>query len=864
MSKYTILLIDYEPRSIESLKGPLESVGYRVEVASDGISGVEMFDSLKPDLTLIEAMIPKKHGFEVCQQLKATEHGTKTPIAILTAVYKGRKYRSQALHSYKCDEYLEKPIDADYLLQTVGKLLHIEDPYKPLGGDGVPEVVEVVQEVDPAADEPAPASTGPRESLPFDLTGADESAIMDRLDEILADDDSPPAAQSTVEPTAAKADSATVGSTPPVDLGDLDESHLDEALSVLDASIPASAEAPETPETTSEAPSETAGAEPVEVVDPEEAPVDGLTQALEDPSEAPNSERTGDSEPDKPGAADLVAAADELQEESDAEPIEVPESFEATQTPVAEVTESSDDGIPIAEAEATEVLSSAEGVSPSEDRTAKGEGIAIAGDTPAESEPESDDFVSEEPPWMGAEPSTGASSSQEEATTEAEDKAEAAESPQPSEVEPDAELAEEPSGQAETETAQEAAETGQVVEFDAERSRKRRGKGKNRKKKNKGRRGESSAASTGAAAAAHAEPLHETEPETDTDAEVAVAAPAASAEPAAQPDVAEAAEPAASVETATAEPEPAKRGGLPGWIWIAAAVLVIGGAVGVFVLRGSGGAPEAASPKPAASTTTPPVPESTPVRPLATETDAAASQTKDPADAGTTDVAASEVPETPAAKPVAESKPAPPAKKQPKPVESKPTKTAEKSPEPAATAPARNETAKSASGSGGTSHASAGAPAPAIRQEPKPEPVVDRSNADFQPARRADVGEALEQPAIAPPPLSESAIPEPEPPKWAGRLVDLADADVAPQVIQRTLPEYTRRAMRLRQEGTVQLEVLVSDDGSVIDVKVIKPIPNSDLNEAAVDAVRTWRYRPAQKEGQAVKVWKPENVQFKL
>src|SRR5262245_10046420 len=123
MANYTILLIDYEPRSIERFRTPLEGAGYAVEIATDGVTGIEAFHRLAPDMVLVEAMIPKKHGFEVCQELKKTPHGRKTPVIITTGVYKGRKYRTQALHIYGCDEYIEKPIAPEQPLEIVGKFL---------------------------------------------------------------------------------------------------------------------------------------------------------------------------------------------------------------------------------------------------------------------------------------------------------------------------------------------------------------------------------------------------------------------------------------------------------------------------------------------------------------------------------------------------------------------------------------------------------------------------------------------------------------------------------------------------------------------------------------------------------------------
>ena len=100
-----------------------EREGYRVEVARDGFSGIDKFEEIRPDLTLVEAMLPKKHGFEVCQTLKRTQHGKNSLVFIITAVYKGRKYRWQARYDYGCDHYVERPITDEALLEAVRSAL---------------------------------------------------------------------------------------------------------------------------------------------------------------------------------------------------------------------------------------------------------------------------------------------------------------------------------------------------------------------------------------------------------------------------------------------------------------------------------------------------------------------------------------------------------------------------------------------------------------------------------------------------------------------------------------------------------------------------------------------------------------------
>jgi DNA-binding response OmpR family regulator len=169
MPDYKVLIADYEPRGIQQLKEPLEKAGYRVSVAKDGLAAIEAFNTLKPHLTLIEAMLPKKHGFEVCQELKRTQHGAATPIVIVTSVYKGRKYRTQAVHNYGCDEYLEKPIDPEKLLMTVQRLI----------GDRSGAPAPIVAAAEPPSDPPAVA--------PAKAPGSAEIEIMERLDQILGD-----------------------------------------------------------------------------------------------------------------------------------------------------------------------------------------------------------------------------------------------------------------------------------------------------------------------------------------------------------------------------------------------------------------------------------------------------------------------------------------------------------------------------------------------------------------------------------------------------------------------------------------------------------------------------------------------------
>jgi len=128
MTDYTILLIDYAPRSVAQLSSPLQAAGYTVEVADNGQLGLEVFARIKPDLAMIEPMLPKRHGFEVCKEIKESDAGRDTPILILTSIYQGRRYRDQAQRQSQCDGFLDKPIRAEALLATVAEHLQGREP----------------------------------------------------------------------------------------------------------------------------------------------------------------------------------------------------------------------------------------------------------------------------------------------------------------------------------------------------------------------------------------------------------------------------------------------------------------------------------------------------------------------------------------------------------------------------------------------------------------------------------------------------------------------------------------------------------------------------------------------------------------
>lgn len=108
--------------------------------------------------------------------------------------------------------------------------------------------------------------------------------------------------------------------------------------------------------------------------------------------------------------------------------------------------------------------------------------------------------------------------------------------------------------------------------------------------------------------------------------------------------------------------------------------------------------------------------------------------------------------------------------------------------------------------------------------------------------------------------------PAPAPALKPGTLVNLSDVGViAPVVERKPALQYPPIAHRQKVEGTVELNVLVDEKGNVVDAQVVTAAGGkAGLNEAAVDAVKRYKYRPASKDGVPVKLWMPVRVKFEL
>ena len=119
--KKKILVVDDEPYIVELLKLRLESNGYEVLIADDGDTGLEKAETEKPDLILLDVMMPTINGVEVCRLLKENQFTKHIPVILLT-VKNQQKDRVLGL-SAGSDFYIAKPYDPRDLLDKVNKAI---------------------------------------------------------------------------------------------------------------------------------------------------------------------------------------------------------------------------------------------------------------------------------------------------------------------------------------------------------------------------------------------------------------------------------------------------------------------------------------------------------------------------------------------------------------------------------------------------------------------------------------------------------------------------------------------------------------------------------------------------------------------
>ena len=117
----TILIVEDEPKNMTLTRDLLKISGYETIEAVDGKQGVEKAKSAKPNLILMDIMMPKMDGYSACREIKADQSTKNIPVVMLTAV--GYDLNKKLAKQMGADGYVAKPFSRQQLIDAISPLL---------------------------------------------------------------------------------------------------------------------------------------------------------------------------------------------------------------------------------------------------------------------------------------------------------------------------------------------------------------------------------------------------------------------------------------------------------------------------------------------------------------------------------------------------------------------------------------------------------------------------------------------------------------------------------------------------------------------------------------------------------------------
>ena len=125
MGKY-VLIVDDDPDMVETVGMMLESKGYEVGKAYDGVEGEQAIRKRRPDVLVLDVMMPRKNGYVLCAELKKDKATRGIPIILLTAVGEAvpsTSYSHADGMATEAEDYIPKPVEAKVLIESIERLL---------------------------------------------------------------------------------------------------------------------------------------------------------------------------------------------------------------------------------------------------------------------------------------------------------------------------------------------------------------------------------------------------------------------------------------------------------------------------------------------------------------------------------------------------------------------------------------------------------------------------------------------------------------------------------------------------------------------------------------------------------------------
>ena len=120
--KQLVLVVDDDPDLVESVSMKLESYNFRVAKAYDGVEAWDKIKEERPDLIVLDVMMPRKNGYELCDELKKSDEYKDIVVVLLTAVadaVTSSSYTHMDGKTTLADDFIPKPIELDKLMVMV-------------------------------------------------------------------------------------------------------------------------------------------------------------------------------------------------------------------------------------------------------------------------------------------------------------------------------------------------------------------------------------------------------------------------------------------------------------------------------------------------------------------------------------------------------------------------------------------------------------------------------------------------------------------------------------------------------------------------------------------------------------------------
>ncbi len=121
---HRVLVVEDEPSIVDSLSFLMKQAGFAVQVARDGDTALRVLESQIPDLILLDVMLPRRDGFDVCRAIRANPDWRRVKIIMLTA--KGRDLDRRKGLELGADDYITKPFSTREIVERVRGLLGLD------------------------------------------------------------------------------------------------------------------------------------------------------------------------------------------------------------------------------------------------------------------------------------------------------------------------------------------------------------------------------------------------------------------------------------------------------------------------------------------------------------------------------------------------------------------------------------------------------------------------------------------------------------------------------------------------------------------------------------------------------------------